>query len=378
MTFQLHVTDSNPYGIRSMVYGGPLLRCASRRACPSCQKAPCASDETQCKACLNGDDLFCLHRTACRNWNPSQLSMFINRQNSYLPDDIQDTRSSNYIPLGSTGQRGAAGAEPGVQPGDGKEVAGTMPRPHPPPHHHMVSPLNHQTSTPDQRPVRGYCQQVEASPVDPRLSNFLLNQVDPEGVAGARGRDVGLGDVVPLGTLASVSHLPVSGTPGSSKVTAPPRPPPPFHLQSVRPKEPKAVKFNTPVVSWQSSLPPYQSLDISQGSRAMSLCQSLVTPSLTAIPTNPIIHTGNVIPRERPPTDRHPTRSQNSLSGGSEGLAASLGLIPVSGNQINQHHNHHRNPLESSMFHSPPLGQSHPLILNQSEGGRWISIRTLA
>ena len=150
MTFQLHVTDSNPYGIRSMVYGGPLLRCASRRACPSCQKAPCASDETQCKACLNGDDLYCLHRTACRNWNPSQLSMFINRQNSYLPDDIQDTRSSNYIPLGSTGQRGAAGAEPeSVQPGDGKEVAGTMPRPHPPPHHHMVSPLNHQTSTPD-------------------------------------------------------------------------------------------------------------------------------------------------------------------------------------------------------------------------------------
>ena len=43
---------------------------------------------------------------------------------------------------------------------------------------------------------------------------------------------------------------------------------------------------------------------------------------------------------------------------------------PVSGNQMDQQH-HHRNPLESSMFHSPPLGQSHPLILNQSEGGRW-------
>ena len=379
MTLQLHVSDPNPYGVRNMIYGGPLLRCSSRRACTSCQKPPCSSEETQCRACLNGDDLYCLHRIPCQNWNPSQMSMFYNRQNSYLPGDSQETRSSNYIPMrSSTGQGGAAGAGPGeVQTGDVQEAAVSMPRPHPPPHHHLVSPLAHQTSTPEQGRVRGYCQQIEASPLDPRLSNLLQHQVDPEVVADARRRDIELGTVIPQGTLANISRLPSRGPPAYSKTTAPPRPPPPLRLQSVRPKESKAVKFDTPIVSWQSSLPPYQSLNISQGSQAMSLCQSLATPTLTAASSNPIIHTGNVIPRERPSTDRHPTRSQNSLSEDSGGLAASIGLIPLSATQADQHHYHQRssvpfNPLESSIFHSPPLGQSHPQIISQSGGGeRW-------
>ena len=61
-TLQLHVTEDNPYLPRNMIYEGPLLRCSTRRACPACQIPPCDPEETQCKACLNGEGALC-HRT---------------------------------------------------------------------------------------------------------------------------------------------------------------------------------------------------------------------------------------------------------------------------------------------------------------------------
>ena len=72
MTVQLHVTEDNPYDPRNMIYGGPLLRCSSRRSCPSCQIPPCSTEETQCTACLNGEGVYCLHRTPCHQWNPCE------------------------------------------------------------------------------------------------------------------------------------------------------------------------------------------------------------------------------------------------------------------------------------------------------------------
>ena len=106
-TLQLHVTENNPYIPQNMVYEGPLLRCSTRRACPSCSIPPCGPEETQCRACLNGEGALCLHRTPCRHWNPSQMTTFYRRQQSYMPEVSQESsRSSNYIPVRSSAVQG--------------------------------------------------------------------------------------------------------------------------------------------------------------------------------------------------------------------------------------------------------------------------------
>ena len=399
-TLQLHVTENNPYIPRNMVYEGPLLRCSTRRACPSCSTPPCSPEETQCRACLNGEGALCLHRTPCRHWNPSQMTTFYRRQQSYMPEVSQEpSRSSNYIPVRSSvaqGNGAGGGAAEEVQGIEGwiarphssphhqlssphiaegeatgaltqnvQGAAGLTSKPPPPPHHHLISPLTHQTSTPEEGRVRGYCQQVEESPLAPPLSNLHPPQLDAGGVGIAQSTEMESENVIPKDTLASFGRLPFKGPPAYSKGVPPPRPPPPVSLQSVRPKQPKAVTFDSPVMSQNSPLPSYHSLDISQGSQNMSLCQSIGTPTLVvSTASHPILHTDNVIPRERPAYDRHPLRSNSTLSGSSGSLAASLGLITHSGTMAGRPQN-----LQSSVFHSPPLDQSHRQTISQHGGG---------
>ena len=228
-TLQLHVTEDNPYLPRNMIYEGPLLRCSTRRACPACQIPPCDPEETQCKACLNGEGALCLHRTPCHHWNPSQMTTFYRRQHSYMPEESQgSTRSSNYISVrppavqGNADGDGAAGALTGGVQGIARWIARPHPSPHhhissphvvtdeatgalienvqgaagwsfkppPPPHHHLASPPAHQTSTPEQGIVRGYCQPVEESPLDPRLSKLHPPQLDAGVVGVTRTTDI--------------------------------------------------------------------------------------------------------------------------------------------------------------------------------------------
>ena len=401
-TLQLHVTGDNPYLPQSRVYEGPLLRCSTRRACPACQIPPCGPEETQCKACLNGEGVLCLHRTPCHRWNDDRMTTFYRRQHHYMPEDSQaSTRSSNYVAVRPPAIQGPAqgdGAAAGVQgivgwiarphPSphhqsssniipdgatgtlreDAQGAAGWSSQPLPPPHHHLAPPLAHQTSTPEQGIVRGYCQQVEASPLDPRLSDFHPPQLDAGGMGINQTTDIDLGNTIPKGTLENLGRLPMKDPPLYSKEAPPPRPPPPTNLQSVRPKQPKGVTFESPAISHHSPLPSYHSINMSQGSQNMSLCQSLVTPTLavSSVP-QPILHTVNVIPRDRQTTDRHPLRSNSTISGGEVGLGASLGLT-MGDNSQNIQITDRSQDSQTSLFLSPPLDQSHRQTLRQRGG----------
>ena len=392
MVFHLNMRDHNPYDPRNMIrYGAPLLRCSRRRACPACSLTACSPGESPCPACLNGDPDYCLHRAPCEQWVPSQKTDFHNKQQTYLPPGIASTHSSQHsAPPLSNPLRDLLGAPAGppvrvdLQGESSPATLSVLPQP--PPHHVLPTISAAQTSTPGEAPVRGYCQEIQASPIheQPLLSDLVLQQrplrplLSPPprqdgGAASSPIDDILSGGVV-RGTLGAISRLPKKNPPpySTDQPIQPDLPPPQPSAQAAAGH--KNVTFNVADTVSQGQ-------NVSQGSLPMSICQSLPSSSPSSrFPSYPIMHTTDVIPRDRIATNRHPSTlsysttldsSTTSYRGGGErrgeerqppptpSLASSLGLAvsPVSQPGGNPPPS---NPHQVVPSPSSPLAQSHP------------------
>ena len=168
-----------------------------------------------CAACTNRDLVHCLHRTPCERWTESQVDLFHRNQNDYLTDS---------------------------QSGDSSASSVLVYRPPPPPHHVLPSPGSPYTSTPGERPPRGYCQEGSTSPLQPTLSNLLQHRSHPGAAALTQATSVLSGNIVSTGAAADLdpppaynSHPPRPPVSSTGLAGRPPRPPPPSSTEEPPP-----------------------------------------------------------------------------------------------------------------------------------------------
>ena len=214
-TIRLNMRGHNPYDQRHMVYSGTLIRCTASRSCDACAIGPCGGSGVLCAACTNRDLVHCLHRTPCERWTESQVDLFHRNQNDYLTDS---------------------------QSGDSSASSVLVYRPPPPPHHVLPSPGSPYTSTPGERPPRGYCLEGSTSPLQPTLSNLLQHRSHPGAAALTQATSVLSGNIVSTGAAADLdpppaynSHPPRPPVSSTGLAGRPPRPPPPSSTEEPPP-----------------------------------------------------------------------------------------------------------------------------------------------
>ena len=210
LSIQLLARPTNPYDRRGMVSYGPLLRCTASRSCEPCRMDPCGPSDDLCRACINGDFVYCLHRFPCAKWSDSQVELFHRHQDNHLTNNLSGSISPSSL---------------------------MVHRNPPPPHHALPPPQvgphgSPYTSTPGARPPRGYLQPASVSPLQPPLSDILQQDSLLGAAALTQATSVVRGTITSTGIPADHDPLSAYGQPrppASSTGTRerPPRPPPP-------------------------------------------------------------------------------------------------------------------------------------------------------
>ena len=218
LSIQLLARPTNPYDRRGMVSYGPLLRCTASRSCEPCRMDPCGPSDDLCRACVNGDFVYCLHRFPCAKWSDSQVELFHRHQDNHLTNNLSGSISPSSL---------------------------MVHRNPPPPHHALPPPQvgphgSPYTSTPGARPPRGYLQPASVSPLQPPLSDILQQDSLLGAAALTQATSVVRGTITSTGTAADHDPLSAYGQPrppASSTGTRerPPRPPPPSSTEEPLP-----------------------------------------------------------------------------------------------------------------------------------------------